>query len=211
MSNPITSGQISFADIANHLGYSLSNLKLSGINTSHPFTFNQIFFSYNGYNPLSNTVSLNSFKGKRFALHTNSSRTNEHTDIHRDIRFGLFSAYFGFGSSQNGNSSILKPYNRGIPFTIRLTSLNGLTLGYLFVSLRRDTTNTYESLRPSGTSYSFTGNYHFISIYPTRTNINLEFIIEVFPSGSTSASGVHRIECNLLEFEEEFSSSFILR
>jgi hypothetical protein len=94
MSNPITSGQISFVDIANHLGYSLSNLKLSGINTSHPFTFNQIFFSYSGYSPLSSTASLNSFRSKRFAIHTNSNRTNEHGNSHRDVKTGFFVGYF---------------------------------------------------------------------------------------------------------------------
>ena len=192
-----TSGSLSMLTIGNWFGQNASSsstansVRLGG--TATPWTMNQVVFSAtNSTTPSTNRRSIADYRGAKFAMFTNSTRSSVHGSSYSDFILGVFTCYFGIQNSSGTNSGMLYSYNRGYPITLYFTTTSG-SLSNIIIRVRTGTSTTLQTLSvPFGaSSVTFVGNYYYLSIMAAYEGAYWEGLVTAYPSyhGSYTASG----------------------
>ena len=212
-----TSGSLSKLTIANWFGQNPSSsstansVRLGGTGT--PWSLNQIVFSNtNSTTPSSNTRSIADYRGAKFAMFSNSSRSNVYGSTYSNLSFGSFACYFGIHNRYGTNSGMLYSYNRGFPITLDFQTISG-SLSNISIRVRTGTSSTLQTLSvPFGVNQvSFVGNYYYLSISMPFEGASWEGLVVAQPgyhgSYTGQGNGYHKIALDL-EWPRASSSSF---
>lgn len=202
-----TSGSLSKLTIANWFGQNPSSsstansVRLGGTGT--PWSLNQIVFSNtNSTTPSSNTRSIADYRGAKFAMFSNSSRTSAHGSTYSNTSGGSFTCYFGIHNRYGTNSGMLYSYNRGFPITLHFQTISG-NLSNIVLRVKTGTSNTLQTLSvPFGVNeISFVGNYWYFSISMSLQGATWEGLVTASPgyhgSYTGQGDGYHKIGMDL--------------
>lgn len=211
-----STGAISASYIETYLGgnpITGANVKLSYDSNSIPtppnFALNQIFFARpDSVNTWSGQMNYLSLRGRCFGIYTSSSRTAIHGNSFIDRSRGLFTGFFGFGTTKGGTSGILNSINQGFPIGIRIDTILGRSFG---ITLRvYDETGRWISLPFATPTIEIIGNYSAISL-DVQYGYAFELQLSVWPAknGNTlsDGNGVHTMNLTLEFPADPISSS----